>query len=111
MLKTRFSFSERTDMSEPPNDNAPPTGASNPISPEETAAIGDVPALYANRLFISFMGPVARVSFGDQVDVGLTPNIHTSVILDINNLLQLRDLITALTQDVQTFGVKVPPNG
>lgn len=98
-------------MSEPPNDNAPPQGAVNPISAEETAAIGGVSALYANRLFISLMGPVARVSFGDQADVSVTPNIHTSVVLDINNLLQLRDLITALTQGAQTFEVKVPPNG
>jgi hypothetical protein len=71
-----------------------------PISDEEFAIINEGPAPYANRFFIS-VGPVVRLTFGEQDNKGKNLKFRSAVALPHQQAIELKDILGQLLADIE----------
>jgi hypothetical protein len=81
----------------------PITPAIQGITEEELQLIFSGPAVFANKVFVTIAGPVARITFMDLV--GDTLHFRTAAMVALNDLLSLRDVISGLADKVKVVEV------
>lgn len=66
------------------------------------------PAIWANRFYLMLQGGLARLAFGEVAD-GPEPIYHAAVRMMIDDLKQLRDLISLLIAQHEAKAEAAPP--
>ncbi|NCQ25356.1 MAG: hypothetical protein GW798_13070 [Roseovarius sp.] len=64
------------------------------ITPEESAAISSVSALYSNKIYLSSSPQGVRLTFSEIMPDVAVPNARSAVFLAVPDAIALRDLLT-----------------
>ena len=82
-----------------------------PVSNRELDIAFSGPAMFANKFYLTGVGPNVRISFCEQL-AGREPAFRTAVILTEEDIFKLRDLINrvAALKQAQAAQPSVPSN-
>jgi hypothetical protein len=87
-----------------------PEGAPAPnieaVTREVVESLLGVPSLYVNRFYITVVGPLVRLTFSEQIGGADGPMaVRSSVLLTVDDLLELRASIEGLSAHFMTVTV------
>jgi hypothetical protein len=95
-----MAFQPKSDLPKPSSVTGnlpPPGGVQLKISTEEMNVAFDGPSVFTNKFYITANGPVARVSFCEQVPNSDRLLFRAAVTMTLSDLLQLQALIQTLS--------------
>jgi hypothetical protein len=85
----------------------PPTGVTSASDREVEIAFAG-PAFFANKFYVTGIGPNVRLAFAEQANANSTPVFRTAVAMSAADLLQLGKAIEQMAKVMQV--VEVRPN-
>lgn len=88
-------------MATEPQDEIQP--ATPGITEQELQQIFSGPSVFANKVFVTLAGPVARLTFMELV--GDTLHFRAAATITLNDLFSLRDVINGFESKVRTVQV------